>query len=244
MEINMKMHAASRQNLVEILASRGITQGVLLFRGGVELLKHETDTELPFRQDSWFNYLFGVKEPGFYGTICIETRQATLYIPRLSPDYEIWCGRIVPPDEFRAMYEVDNVDYTDTLAKQLEAYFIVHPQAKCYVLQGLNTDSGNNIAPFTFPHDDHSAVLPYLDTSSTLFETASYSRVKKNATEVELMRYCALVASNAHVTVMRQVTSPTSSATPHSHTHSLMTDGVYIGTPRYHGVRAGGMVSL
>ena len=35
-----------------------------------------------FRQDSKFQYLFGVKEPDFYGAIETDTKKAILFIPK------------------------------------------------------------------------------------------------------------------------------------------------------------------
>ena len=35
-----------------------------------------------FRQDSKFQYLFGVKEPEFYGAIETDTKKAILFIPK------------------------------------------------------------------------------------------------------------------------------------------------------------------
>ena len=76
------------------------------------------------RQESFFAYLFGVTEAGFYGAVDMRTGEATLFAPRLpaeaSPDcsafapaarlaharphlqYEIWLGRIPTTDELAA----------------------------------------------------------------------------------------------------------------------------------------------
>ena len=40
------------------------------------------DTDVLFRQDSKFHYLFGVKEPEFYGAIETDTKKAILFIPK------------------------------------------------------------------------------------------------------------------------------------------------------------------
>ena len=47
--------------------------------------RHDTDTERVFRQESYFNWAFGVKEPEFLGAIDIDTGKTTLLMPRLSP---------------------------------------------------------------------------------------------------------------------------------------------------------------
>lgn len=49
---------------------------VIVLAGGVDECRNDTDHELPFRQESFFNWAFGVEEPCFYGVIHIATRQA------------------------------------------------------------------------------------------------------------------------------------------------------------------------
>lgn len=49
---------------MDYFRNRGIGSGIVLIKGGTDLNQYETDIELVFRQDSWFNYLFGVMEPG------------------------------------------------------------------------------------------------------------------------------------------------------------------------------------
>ena len=53
------LHSISRSKLVNILSNRGIQNGILLFKGGEESFQYDTDGENLFKQDSWFNYLFG-----------------------------------------------------------------------------------------------------------------------------------------------------------------------------------------
>lgn len=60
----MSLHRACRAKVVDYFHSMDIRHGVILIKGGEESNQYETDIELVFRQDSWFNYLFGVMEPG------------------------------------------------------------------------------------------------------------------------------------------------------------------------------------
>lgn len=235
-KVDMSMFATSRRRLVESLAVSIKEKAdeddsnanalipphddgccFLLFRGGEQVLKDETDSELPFRQNSWFNYLFGVKETNVYAVIAIlgshhlPAFKTTLFVPRLPPEYEIWCGRIISAEEFREMYEVDEVKYTD----ELDAFFTASSsssgagevngatQYPIYTLTGRNSDSGNDIPPIKLPFE-HSSFEAMITPSSLLFDTLSNQRVIKSAAEISLMRYCAYIASNAHVRVMRQ----------------------------------------
>ena len=154
-------------------------------------------------QDSWFNYIFGVKETGFYGAITLKTRKTTLFIPRHAPDYEIWCGKIFPPSYFRELYDVDDVFYTDDLDTWLNATLEAEGEgAKLHLMKGVNSDSGLSAAPATFE-----GVLALREAGNVcedvLFDVVSTARVTKLDSEIVAMWYSSLVASNAHVAVMR-----------------------------------------
>ena len=153
------------------------------------------------RQDSWFNYLFGVKEPGVYGAISLSTGKTTLFIPRLGPEYRIWCGEIRPPNHFKISYAVDDVHYTedmkDWIAKVLGEE---GAGAKLHVMTGTNSDSGSDAKPAHFEGSDTFA--EHID-ATVLYNVLAHCRVTKNEEEVEVMRYTANVASNAHAELMR-----------------------------------------
>jgi len=198
--IPMDMHKANRYKVCDIMKSKG-KDGIILLKGGEDSTMYDTDAEVLFKQDSWFNYLFGAKESGCYATIEISTYKTTLFIPRLSPEYEIWCGKIHPPSYFKDLYDVDEVEYVEDIV----AYFnkvLSKPSSdvKIFLLEGVNSDSGSKAKPATFEND--SIFDSYKDTTS-LFHCLSTARVTKSEHEISTMRYCALVASNAHVEVMR-----------------------------------------
>lgn len=50
---------------------------VIVLEGGVDKMRDDTDHELDFRQESFFNWTFGVEEPGFLGLIHLGTRQTS-----------------------------------------------------------------------------------------------------------------------------------------------------------------------
>lgn len=196
--IPMSVHASAREKLCALMSQRGISAGIILIKGGDESYQYDTDTENIFRQDSWFNYLFGAKEPGLYGTIDIATGKSTLFIPRLSDEYAIWCGEIYPPSYFVEMYGVDSVLYTDEMTEYLKSK--LSTEVQLHVMHGTNSDSGSTIEPPKF--NDYELFSQHFNTS-VLFHALSTARVTKSPNEIIAMRYCAYVASNAHVKVMR-----------------------------------------
>lgn len=105
--IDYGMHSRNRAKLVERMrATEGVaSRGVLLFSGGSSPQRDETDHEPVFRQESTFQYLFGVREPDCFGTVELATGKATIYITRLPAEYAIWMGKIMPPEHFQARWQ-------------------------------------------------------------------------------------------------------------------------------------------
>ena len=73
---------------------------------GEEQALYDTDRELLFRQESYFQWAFGVAEPGFYGVLDVARRRSVLFMPRLPPEYAVWMGVIHSPQYFQRKYEV------------------------------------------------------------------------------------------------------------------------------------------
>jgi Xaa-Pro aminopeptidase len=64
----------------------------------------------------------------------------------------------------------------------------------------VNSDSGLQVAEVQF--DGVEKLKAYMN-SDYLYNALSKARMKKSNAEIELMRYCSWVTSNAHVAVMR-----------------------------------------
>ncbi|MCD7452497.1 hypothetical protein HAX54_017126 [Datura stramonium] len=72
--IPMELHSLNREKLFNSLRDHLTScarplQGFVFLQGGEEQTRHCTDHLELFRQESYFVYLFGVEEPGFYGAI-------------------------------------------------------------------------------------------------------------------------------------------------------------------------------
>lgn len=46
-------------------------------------------------QESYFQWLFGGLEPGYYGSLEVDTGRATLFVPKLPEEYAVWMGEYV-----------------------------------------------------------------------------------------------------------------------------------------------------
>jgi Xaa-Pro dipeptidase len=144
--------------------------------------------------------LFGVTEEGCLGAISLPSGKTTIFVPRHSSEYEVWCGK--PPElkEFEVHYGVD-VRFVDEISTWLsEQGLALNPssESKIYLNYGLNSDSGNYALPASFL-----GIEKFQTDTGTLFPVLAEARVKKNTLEIELMRYVNYVSSMAHVEVMR-----------------------------------------
>jgi Xaa-Pro dipeptidase len=94
-------------------------------------------------------YLFGVKEPDFFGALDLYTGKSFLFCPRLNPEYAVWLGKIQPPSYFKELYEVDSGHYVDEIHEVLKDSQRGGDWT-LYLLHGQNTDSGNFSKPASF----------------------------------------------------------------------------------------------
>jgi Xaa-Pro dipeptidase len=193
--VPMSLHAKNRQRLVDRLRAKGASRGVVLLEGGKTPYHYDTDRELLFRQESFFQWAFGVKEPEFYGAIEISTGRSFLFMPRLPESWAVWMGRIHPPGHFKAVYGVDEVRHVD----DLRAFLGGLDFQSLYLLRGQNTDSGNWAQPARFEGVDSFACDLEL-----LYPEIVECRVIKTEEEIALLRWINGVTSAAHVEVMKQ----------------------------------------
>lgn len=146
--------------------------------------------------------MFGVKEPGMFGAVTISTGKSTLFIPRHAEEYRLWCGEIFPRSHFQQIYDVDEVLYVDEMPHWVDTN--LHAGWHLHLVEGLNSDSGLMAKPAHYAGMEKHASSVKKDVLHHVLATA---RVTKSANEVELMRWCALVASEAHVEVMRSASA-------------------------------------
>ncbi|VDK69116.1 unnamed protein product [Gongylonema pulchrum] len=89
-----KLFSENRARLVAALKNKVKAGSVVLLKGGEEQNRYNTDSmDLPFRQESYFFWAFGVHESECFGMIDIDSGKSLLFPPRLHPDYAIWQGR-------------------------------------------------------------------------------------------------------------------------------------------------------
>lgn len=95
-KVPYSMHAEQRTRLINRFYELGLKEGIILLQGGKgdDYLRDDTDHEEIFRQESFFHYLFGVKEQDYFGAILLAKQETVLFMPKLPSSYKIWMGKV------------------------------------------------------------------------------------------------------------------------------------------------------
>ena len=199
LSIPYEMHRRHRESLVKALTDAGhASNGFLFLNGGAEKPVYDTDTTWDFKQESNFQWLFGVKEVGVSGALNLKTGDAFLFIPRQPDFYAQWMGPIKPTEWFAETYEVEHVHYADEIADTLAQH-----TDTLVVPKGKNMDSGAEPLPNTF-EGMSSDRFKTVQESEAVYHQLAECRVVKDATELEIMQFTCDVSSQAHIITMRE----------------------------------------
>ncbi|XP_055390531.1 xaa-Pro dipeptidase-like [Condylostylus longicornis] len=198
LEIPMTMFRNNRNKVAREMKNHKLVdnKSYILLQGGNDVSFNDTDVDYLFRQESYFQYMFGVKEPGCYGAVHIESGKSILFVPRLPDEYGVWMGHINTLDEFKKIYQVDEVFYCDELSKFFEEVQV----SVIFTLCGINTDSNLQSKPATFTGIDK-----FICNCDVLHSVIAECRVIKSTEEIEVLRYVAKISSDAHKEVMKSI---------------------------------------
>ncbi|KAL2912054.1 hypothetical protein HK105_208483 [Polyrhizophydium stewartii] len=177
-------------NRSKVLANLAGATGTLYLRGGALTERKWTDTEERFRQESFFYYMTGVKEPEFHFTLDLSSKRTCLYIPRYSDDHALWMGPPPTAPQVQAKYAVDSVLTTDKLPEVLAGAGLIH------VMEAAELPA--NVA-------SAAAARGTVVTDEFLRTAITEARVIKSEGELELMRKAARISGEAHIALMKAV---------------------------------------
>jgi Xaa-Pro aminopeptidase len=175
---------------------------------GSNLVTRSRDTEYPFRQDSYFQYLCAFPEPEAW--LVLSNHQdyskelCVLFCLDKDPAMEIWHGRRSGPKQAIQQYPVNRAYALDELDEQLLDLIDGHQHV--YFAQGLGHDADDLVfsllqALRDSPKQSKQAPSSLIDVRIILDEM----RLIKSASEIDLMRQAAAVATQAHIRAMQFV---------------------------------------
>ncbi|XP_012674417.2 xaa-Pro dipeptidase [Clupea harengus] len=198
LRVSAALFAENRRRLSKALkAADGVQPKTLvLLQGGEQQQRNCTDTDLLFRQESFFHWAFGVTEADCYGAIHADSGRSLLFIPKLPESYATWMGEIYPREHFKEKYDVDEVHYTCDIADVLTKL----SPAVLLTLRGLNTDSGSTCREASFE-----GISQFKVNNTLLHPVIVECRLLKTDMELEVLRYTNRISSEAHKEVMKHV---------------------------------------
>ncbi|XP_017791443.1 PREDICTED: xaa-Pro dipeptidase [Habropoda laboriosa] len=198
-KVPMSLFRNNRERLVtRVKANTKIqpTGTFIVLGGGVEVPFNDTDICWPFRQESFFQWCFGVEEPGCSGALDLATGISVLFVPRLPAEYAIWEGKLHTLEDFKKRYGVNETYYTDEIVKIFKS-----KQANLLLtLSGQNSDSGLQTKEVVFD-----GINQFKVDNKILYPEICECRAIKSPQEIEVLEYVIKVSSDAHKALMRMV---------------------------------------
>lgn len=170
------------------------------------LVTRSRDTEFPFRQDSYFQYLCGFPEPDAWLVLSnhqeYSNNMSILFCLDKDPTMEIWHGRRCGPKQAKHTYPINMAFAVDELDERL--LDLVDGHQNLYFAQGHNPEADELIfailqALRDAPKQSKQAPSSLIDSRIILDEM----RLIKSPYEVEMMRTAATIATQAHVRAMQ-----------------------------------------
>nr|WP_153810999.1 Xaa-Pro aminopeptidase [Paraglaciecola arctica] len=172
------------------------------------LVTRSRDTEYPFRQDSYFQYLCGFPEPEAWLVLSNHQEYShglcILFCLDKDPTMEIWQGRRYGPKQAKQQYAVNLAFSVDEIDERLLDLIDGHQQL--YFAQGHDHGADDLVlsvlqALRDAPKQSMQAPSSLIDVRVILDEM----RLIKSATEIEMMRQAAAIATQAHIRAMQFV---------------------------------------
>ncbi|KRX52221.1 Xaa-Pro dipeptidase [Trichinella sp. T9] len=195
-DVTLKIFQENRARLLRELKKVVTSPATfILMEGGKVVNHHTTDLvegdSMVFRQESYFFWTFGVKEPGFYGAISVQTGETYLFAPEVESRRSIWLGKIPSLEETKRQYGVTEVFYDDRIAEKLSTLGCL----SVLTLTGQNTDSELDLV------EPDVNLTRFHVNNKILYPIITECRVFKTDRELEFIRYACKVTCQAHIQV-------------------------------------------
>lgn len=173
------MHHLHRSKLFDLLAEAHGSDAVLISGARVQY-RHDTDTELPFRQESDFLYLTGITDPDFALVLDVARREYHLFAPKRDALFAVWHGFVEPLEALAERHRPDHIHFAEALPE---------------VLRRIGAKSVH------VRHDTDASLVAshgFRADTTLLRDMLAHCRVLKTPPELDLMRRANAIASAAH----------------------------------------------
>ncbi len=171
-----------------------------------QLVTRSRDTEFPFRQDSYFQYMCGFPEPDAYLVLSNHGRYnqklSVLFCLAKDPVAEVWQGRRIGPEQATDKFSVDLALPLDEMPGELidlvdghqHLYFATgHSQAADELVEQVMTSLRGA------PKQTKQAPTSVVDIRMILDEM----RLHKSPEEIQMMQKASAISEAAHSRAMR-----------------------------------------
>ncbi|AMD22346.1 HGR007Wp [Eremothecium sinecaudum] len=175
----VKLNLKSRKTNLELEKTAVYIAGEAL-----EPIKYSDQTKA-FRQNRYFFYLSGCEIPSCSLLFDFKTDKLTLYLPNVDEESILWSGKPISLKEAAERYDVDEVLYESSIAKDLKAL-------KNYAIYTTDTDNVK----------DRSIKKLLIEKDPDFFFALDEARMIKDDYEIALLRKACKITDNCHLAVM------------------------------------------
>jgi len=171
-----------------------------------------SDMPRPFRQDRYFYYLTGCKEPDCYASYDVAHDKLTLWLPPINKARVVWTGRGSTVEEALQKYDIDAAQYIHY--KEVRHYGLktVIPSIEDSVTQWVQTQdqAGGRLycVGGAFGQEDEQMY----QREMALKRAMDACRVIKDEHEIRSIKQANEISSKAHTAVLRNLSKFTGEA--------------------------------
>ncbi|MEP0355956.1 MAG: Xaa-Pro aminopeptidase [Paraglaciecola sp.] len=199
--MNTTDFSLSRQRLMKAMLPNSIA-----IVPAASLVSRSRDTEYPFRQDSYFQYLTGFPEPEAYLVLSNDCEYkdglSVLFCLDKDPLQEVWHGRRYGPKQAKKQFAIDMAFALDELDDKL--LDLVDGHKHLYFAQGHNTQADELV--FDVMQALRNAAKQSKQAPATIVDIRlilDEMRLIKSDAEIQVMRQAAAIACQAHIRAMK-----------------------------------------
>jgi Xaa-Pro aminopeptidase len=201
----MEPYASRRARLADLMRARG--GGVAVLETAPEVIRNR-DSHYPFRSDSYFHYLTGFPEPEAAVVIVAGngTTRSLLFCREKHEEREIWDGRRFGPQAAGRHFGFDEAHPIDQLDEMMPRLLADQPALFHPVSARPESDAAARRWHAAL-RDQARAGIGAPDATFDLHALIDEMRLRKDESELAIMRRAGSISARAHVRAM-QATRP------------------------------------